>query len=698
MSTFFILLILIIYSLSINQPYHFILLFVLVLFYALRFKKKRKNLLILLGIMSLHLGLKSIHQSAIFYQGIVVEAKENYYLFCSVKGSFYVKEKNNKKEEGDILVLKGKSERVQANILESQFDFSSYLKKKGYRYELKVTEEKYQFRFPLRKKAFVDSLANHVDSDTFYAVKRILIRLDSKEDYTLKSIEKKMQFYALFTLSTTIYSWIKSKAKKDKKYRFLLLVLIPFFFLSPTRLFFKRFFCDLFLEYYIKKKNLQLSKIKKRSIEAIIILLIHPFYALQMEYLITYTIVLSFHLLTPLLKGIKRAKRRWILYGIMQVIVMLFQGYMNHSVNFFTPFLSLVSPIFYILQIVIVLFSFLKAYRFLEIVIQVYQKIASSFSLFNYSFICGRIAFSFILFFLFCVFYIFLKRIKKEQNKCRWIALTLCSCFIIKMSPVQIKRNQIHFMNVGQGDATFIECEGIYTLIDTGGLSYLDIAEDVLIPYFKKKRIRKIHHLFITHHDFDHNGGKEGLIENGWVKEVHEGKMENPLILSSFFTIQNLNLWQSEMEDENDRSLVLSIQIRNTNILIMGDASKKIERKMILQYPSLKHDILKIGHHGSNTSSSLAFLKAVQPKVAIISCGKNNRYGHPSKETVAALNTLNIPYYRTDEKGTISFSIQNTFSFFFQSRYLWYTYRRKKESFYAISFIWSSRHDFRKAM
>lgn len=87
----------------------------------------------------------------------------------------------------------------------------------------------------------------------------------------------------------------------------------------------------------------------------------------------------------------------------------------------------------------------------------------------------------------------------------------------------------------------------------------------------------------------------------------------------------------------------------------MGDATENVEKKMLNHYKNLHHDYLKIGHHGSNTSSSLSFLKAVSPKVAIISCGKNNRYGHPSKEVISRLNKLDIEIKRTDVDGTIKF-------------------------------------------
>lgn len=145
MSALFLLFILFTFASSLFYPYLFVLFFLLVAFYLYRYKKEKKKLIMLLILECFFIGLRSIHIKSNQYEGIVVEAKENYYLFSSIKGSFYVSEKNNQKEEGDILTLKGKIEPISFVTLESQFDFQDYLKKKGYRYEIKVEGEKSTF-------------------------------------------------------------------------------------------------------------------------------------------------------------------------------------------------------------------------------------------------------------------------------------------------------------------------------------------------------------------------------------------------------------------------------------------------------------------------------------------------------------------------------------------------------------------------
>ena len=118
---------------------------------------------------------------------------------------------------------------------------------------------------------------------------------------------------------------------------------------------------------------------------------------------------------------------------------------------------------------------------------------------------------------------------------------------------------------------------------------------------------------------------------------------------------KNLNTYGSLFEDENYKSLVLSYEFKNIKFLFMGDAPKEIEEKIILSNPNLRCDVLKVGHHGSNTSSSEDFIKTIKPKIAIISCGYNNKYHHPSDETLEVLEKYNIKIRRTDLEGTINY-------------------------------------------
>ena len=214
--------------------------------------------------------------------------------------------------------------------------------------------------------------------------------------------------------------------------------------------------------------------------------------------------------------------------------------------------------------------------------------------------------------------------------------------------------NEVTFLNVGQGDATYIRYKNNHILIDTGGSNYQDIAKECLIPFFKKKKIYYLDYVITTHNDIDHSGALNSLQENFNVKNYVYLEKDFPLNINGLI-LTNLNNLISESQDENDRSLVINFTIGDTDFLIMGDASKKIESDIIKKYPNLECDVLKIGHHGSKTSTSQQFIDFLRPKDAIISCGLDNNYGHPDSYVLSILNSYDVNIYRTDLQSSISY-------------------------------------------
>ena len=188
-------------------------------------------------------------------------------------------------------------------------------------------------------------------------------------------------------------------------------------------------------------------------------------------------------------------------------------------------------------------------------------------------------------------------------------------------------------------------------MIDTGGNKSFDMAEETLIPFMNKKKITHLDALILTHDDFDHSGAKDSLIENFKVKNLLTEPEQFPYTVGDL-TFYNLNTF--DFEEENDKSLVLSLEFIHKKFLFTGDASVITEEKILEKY-DVDCDILKVGHHGSNTSTSEKFLKAASPEEAIISCGEKNSYGHPHEEIIDRLKKYNIKIRRTDEEGTICY-------------------------------------------
>ncbi len=225
--------------------------------------------------------------------------------------------------------------------------------------------------------------------------------------------------------------------------------------------------------------------------------------------------------------------------------------------------------------------------------------------------------------------------------------------FILSIVPLQEPlTNAVHFINVGQGDSILVKNRTHTVMIDTGGYKSFDMATETLIPFMNKNKITHLDALITTHDDFDHSGAKDSLLQNFRVDNYLNKPEQFPYKIGDI-ELNNLNVFDGV--DDNDKSLVLSMKFMNKKWLFMGDASTKVESELISAYDSIDCDILKIGHHGSKTSTSMKFIKATTPSEAIISVGASNFYGHPNKEVIEILNKNNVKIRRTDEEGTISY-------------------------------------------
>ena len=231
----------------------------------------------------------------------------------------------------------------------------------------------------------------------------------------------------------------------------------------------------------------------------------------------------------------------------------------------------------------------------------------------------------------------------------------------------------IHFVDVGQGDCILISKNNEHVLIDAGN------NEDgpLLVEYFKELGIKKFKYVIGTHAHEDHIGGIDNVINNFELGHYYmpdvitttktfEDVLDALLAKKKAFETPNIGdkfkLSDTEFEvlylgddksDLNNTSIVLKLTYKNTTYLFMGDATSTVERILINEGKDLKSDVLKVGHHGSQYSSSAAFLKQVSPRYAVIQVGQDNDYGHPKQVTIDKLEKLKTLTYRTDKHGTI---------------------------------------------
>lgn len=231
---------------------------------------------------------------------------------------------------------------------------------------------------------------------------------------------------------------------------------------------------------------------------------------------------------------------------------------------------------------------------------------------------------------------------------------------------------KVHFIDVGQGDSILIDLDSEEVLIDGGGKS------PGVTDYIRKYIDGPLEVMVATHPHADHIGGLTGVLKDFQVEEIWlngdtstsktyqdfmaavnaEGAEVDQAKIGGTISTERLNFSilnppDTLFSDVNNNSIVLRLDYGDTVFLFPGDAEKEAEASMLSAGENLWAQILKAGHHGSKTASSIEFLRKVKPDIAIISCGTGNRYGHPHDITLNNLSSLGITIYRTDESGNI---------------------------------------------
>ena len=235
-----------------------------------------------------------------------------------------------------------------------------------------------------------------------------------------------------------------------------------------------------------------------------------------------------------------------------------------------------------------------------------------------------------------------------------------------------------HFIDVGQGDCTLFVSGDDAMLIDCGEKEY----SDSVINFLKTNGITQLDYVVVTHAHSDHMGGMADVLdaiptENIIFSEPSE-KSSGSKTYGDFLDAADrsgadiilaepdytFSLGSAECkilapfsvseEEENDNSVVMHITAGTTSFLMTGDAEKAVEKEIIANYPSLRATVLKVGHHGSKTSSSDKFISMLGSETAVIHVGEDNSYNHPTDTVLNTLNKYNIDTYRTDLEGTIT--------------------------------------------
>lgn len=418
----------------------------------------------------------------------------------------------------------------------------------------------------------------------------------------------------------------------------------------------------------------------------------------QLSYLLTAGIILSNS------KILNRYSSNWqqmfllsLITSILSIPIVCYHFYQLSWSGIFLNLIYVPLFIFIILPISFISFCIPTISVFGNSFLLIIEKITHFLSNIPYQvIITGRPSFPILCVMTLLIYTAFIFLEKQKKYYLISIFGIICLLFFLKENWT----GKVTFIDVGQGDAILIQLpknKGNY-LIDTGGqMDFKEekwqkrrrpfsVGKNILIPVLKSKGIGKLDKVIATHSDADHIGALEELSNEITIKNFYHGEgaasknlLKKALKKMNKSNVQCLkagNSWTPAKnisfecmypnkvgQGDNNDSLVIKANLAGKTWLFTGDLEKEGEQELIHQ--NIQADILKVGHHGSKTSTSKEFIQAVNPKIAIISCGVDNRFGHPHKETLETLKQNNTIIYRTDKQGEIIYSFGKGFEFKF---------------------------------
>ena len=568
---------------------------------------------------------------------------------------------------GDIISFDCLLELPSNNTIFNLFNYKKYLLSNRIYYVATIKDlkiEKHNNFIIYKVKNYIYSRVDNLKSSSYLKAfilgDKTTLNTNIKEIYSLNGTS---HLLAISGMHISLLALILSKVFKFKGNNILIsLFLIFYLFLinfTPSAI---RAVSSFIFSKYIDSKKLIF-------IILIIMLLYNPFYINNTGFIFSFVISIYLIYFKDKINGNYIVKTLKIsLISFLVSIPILINTY--NSINLISPFINVlvvpfVSMIIFPLSIITLLIPFF------DNILYVFIIILENVSIFlnKFSINISLCSINIILIFLYYV--IITLTIYKPK-----MSILLLFMILIHTNRFFLNDSFITMLDVKQGDSIFLKLENKSILIDTGGYYNSNIIDNRTIPYLKSIGISKLNYLILTHGDYDHMGEAINLINNFKVDKVifncgEYNDLEKELIkalekknIKYYSCIKELNidnnklyfLQTKEYDNENDNSNAIYTELNGYKFMFMGDAGVDKEKDILDKYNISDIDVLKVGHHGSSTSSSKYFIDTIKPKYGLISVGKNNKYNHPNKEV---LNTLgNSKIYRTDKDGSIEIKLK----------------------------------------
>ena len=609
---------------------------------------------------------------------ITIEIKAKEKLLITYK---YQDKEFNNLSYGDKIKVKGTLITPSKNTNQNTFNYQKYLYYKKIYYLVEATSinkiaNNNNYLYTIKNTLY--QKINKLKSSNY--IKTLLfcdntLSKEIKESYRINGISH------LFSVSgmhinffvSIIYLYL-NKITYNKRIKYLItnIFIITYLILFPSSSLLRSAVMSILysINYLLK---LKIKKIDILLLTLGVSLLINPFIIYDLGYIYSYTITFFLVLSSSTLK--KKNKINKIIYiSLLSFLVSIpITIYNSYEINIISILLNIILvPIISIIILPLTILTYI--FPILDSILYLFTNTLETISLFISKINITKIIFPKPSLLIIVLYYIiFLLSYQKKK----YFYLNIILLIIIYISPYLNSNFEVVMFEVGEADCHLIKYpyNKNTILIDTGKNEYK--IKNEVIPYLKSIGIKKIDYLIITHGDEDHIGGSITLINNFQVKNVILNKgtftdLEKELIKNlnkkkipyqininkinlSNHTIYLLN--NTKYNNENDNSIITYFTYQKYKFLYMGDASITTEDNLLENYNLNNISILKVGHHGSNTSSSKDFISQINPSISLISVGKNNIYHHPNKEVINNLSKSRI--YRTDINNMVKLTINS---------------------------------------
>ncbi len=609
---------------------------------------------------------------------ITIEIKAKEKLLITYK---YQDKEFNNLSYGDKIKVKGTLITPSKNTNQNTFNYQKYLYYKKIYYLVEATSinkiaNNNNYLYTIKNTLY--QKINKLKSSNY--IKTLLfcdntLSKEIKESYRINGISH------LFSVSgmhinffvSIIYLYL-NKITYNKRIKYLItnIFIITYLILFPSSSLLRSAVMSILysINYLLK---LKIKKIDILLLTLGVSLLINPFIIYDLGYIYSYTITFFLVLSSSTLK--KKNKINKIIYiSLLSFLVSIpITIYNSFEINIISILLNIILvPIISIIILPLTILTYI--FPILDSILYLFTNTLETISLFISKINITKIIFPKPSLLIIVLYYIIF--LLSYQNK-KYFYLNIILLIIIYISPYLNSNFEVVMFEVGEADCHLIKYpyNKNTILIDTGKNEYK--IKNEVIPYLKSIGIKKIDYLIITHGDEDHIGGSITLINNFQVKNVILNKgtftdLEKELVkklnkkkIPYQININKINLSNhtiyllnnTKYNNENDNSIITYFTYQKYKFLYMGDASITTEDNLLENYNLNNISILKVGHHGSNTSSSKDFISQINPSISLISVGENNIYHHPNKEVINNLSKSRI--YRTDINNMVKLTINS---------------------------------------